>query len=184
MRRQFRILLCCATLLTHAALAQKVKVGYDKSIDFSKYKTYSWTVSSTLPSFPNLYSQVFDYINGEMKSKGFTRIDKHGDLKLGMSGGIDLGIATGASTPFVSDPDQAPPSNNATMWTGSEDAGTLSVPVAKGNLRLQFVDSQTNQIVWSGTVAQKLDPEKRDKSMQLIGNALDKLFAQFPPPSK
>ena len=40
------------------AFAQKVNVGYDKSVDFSRYKTYTWAEPAMPPTRPMLYSTV------------------------------------------------------------------------------------------------------------------------------
>jgi len=44
-----------------------------------------------------------------------------------------------------------------------------------------MVDRETNKLVWSGTVVQKLEPTKVDKSLELVGKAINKLFEEYPP---
>ena len=61
------------------AQAQKVEVGYDKSVNFEKYKTYSWAEAATPPARPMLYQTVVGWIDGDLNSKGFQRVDKDGD---------------------------------------------------------------------------------------------------------
>jgi len=166
----------CAPL----AFGQKVKVGYDKGTDFSKFKSYTWTQPSTLPSFPALYAAVVAQIDGDLKAKGFNRVEKDGDLLLGIAGGVDMGISAGGEAPFTSDLRQAPPTSDATMWTGT-GGGMLAPPIGKGTLRLEFVERGANKMIWSGSVSQKLDPNKRQKTLESVGNAIDKLLQQFPP---
>jgi hypothetical protein len=62
----------CLAAFSSLVLAQKVKVGYDKSAEFSKYKTYSWATPATPPTRPLLYAEVVNSIDGELNSKGLT----------------------------------------------------------------------------------------------------------------
>src|SRR5277367_2710539 len=77
--------------LATSGLAQKIKVGYDKSVDFSKYKTYTWTKPVMPPTRPLLYQNVVDQVDEIFKSKGLTRTEKGGDLTLIAAGGIGFG---------------------------------------------------------------------------------------------
>ena len=56
--------------------------------------------------------------------------------------------------------------------------------VPDATLLLEFVDRAANLIVWAGTVTQKLDIEKKTKSLELADKAVAKLLKQFPPTSK
>jgi len=56
-------------------------------------------------------------------------------------------------------------------------------PVPDASLVLQFVDRRANQLIWSGTVTQKLDIEQKSKSLELVNKAIAKLLKPFPPSS-
>jgi len=167
-----------------SALGQKVKVGYDKSVNFSKYKTYTLAEPAMPPTRPVLYATVIKSIDGELSSKGLQRTDKNGDLTLQVAGGVDFGIAVSGGPPLTSSYGGAPPAMNATMWTGAGGTqGTLLPPVPEASLELEFVDRSANQIVWSGTVTQALDVERKEKSLELANKAVTKLLKRFPPRS-
>jgi len=168
--------------LAISAPAQKVKVGYDKSVDFSKYKTYTLAEPATPPSRPILYATVITSIDAEMNSKGFQRVDKNGDLTLEIAGGVGFGIVVSGGPPVTSSNNGPPPAMNATMWTGAGGGqGSLQPAVPDASLELEFVDRNANQIVWSGTVTQALDMERKDKSLDLAIKAVTKLLKPFPP---
>jgi hypothetical protein len=173
--------------LTTAGFAQKVKVGYDKSANFSKYKTYTWAKPTMPPTRPLLYETVVGTIDEQLKAKGFERTDKNGDLTLIAAGGIGFGNNMAVGTPILSTYDGPPPNMNATMWTGADGSSALLAPsVAQGTLVLEFVDHGENKVIWNGTVAQNLDPEQKEKSLDLVEKAIAKLLKGFPPkgPSK
>lgn len=87
--------------LSSAAFAQKIKVGYDKSVDFSHYKTYTWAEPSMPPTRPMLYSTVVASVDDNLKNNGLQRVDKNGDLTLNPAGGIEYGISSAAGTPML-----------------------------------------------------------------------------------
>jgi hypothetical protein len=48
---------------------------------------------------------------------------------------------------------------------------------------LEFVDRQRNDVVWTGTVTQALDPTEKEESLSLAEKAVVKLLKKFPPKS-
>lgn len=168
-------------VLLPAAFGQKVRVGYDKSADFSKYKTYSWTKPQTPPTRPLLYSTVVAEIDGALAAKGFKRVEENGDLVLMTAGGVDFSTGFAGGTPIPSVYSGPPPAINSNMWTGAEGGSPIMAVVSDATLVVEFADRTTNTVVWSGTVKQKLDIERKNKSLELASKAVTKLFKQFPP---
>ena len=80
-----------------------MQVGYDKSIDFSRYKTYTVANPAIPPARPLLYASVVGSIDQELTSKGFARTEKDGDLILIPEGGTEVGLSQGAGTPILPD---------------------------------------------------------------------------------
>lgn len=160
--------------------AQKVKVGYDKSANFSKFKTYNWTEPAMPAVRPVVFEAVVARTDVELQTKGLRRVSKEGDLTLTPAGGIDFGFAGVASTPILPTYSGPPPSINGGMWTGAAGPSTAGTYVPEGTLVLTFVDRANNKVVWSGTVKQKLDIEQKNKSLELIDKAVIKLLKEFP----
>lgn len=180
--RTIRHLLLLTLIALPNASAQKVKVGYDKSADFSKYHSYTWTNPETSPQRPLLYASMVGLIDQELKKKGLTRVESDGDLILIPAGGMEYGLNTGAGTPITLGYGGPPPSINATMWTGSAGpANLMAIAVPEGSLILSFVDRSVNKVVWNGTVTQKLDLHNHGKSVDLIQKSITKLLTGFPP---
>jgi hypothetical protein len=168
--------------LSSTAFAQKTKVGYDKSADFSRYKTYTWAEPAMPPTRPMLYSTVVASVDDNLKSKGLQRVDKNGDLTLNPAGGIEFGISSAAGTPILSTYGTQPAAADATMWTGAGGTANLtSSYVPQGTLQLQFVDRSSNKIVWNGVVSEKLDVENKKESLDKIYKGIAKLIKEYPP---
>jgi len=169
--------------VAYPGFSQKVEVGYDKSIDFSRYRTYTIPKPSMQPTRPVLYSTVMGAIYNDLKAKRFEALDSGGDLILVCIGGMDFGTNVAAGTPILPTYSGAPISTNATMWIGAAGPDNLRTApyVPEGNLMLTFVDPNLHKIIWSGTVSQKLDIEQKNDSLKRVEKAISKLLKKFPP---
>lgn len=171
-------------LVTPASVSgQKVKTGHDKSVDFTKYKTYSWSAPEMPVTRPVLYAGIIGWVDMDLKAKGFTKVEKDGDLSLIPAGGMEFGVNTAAGTPILPTYGGQPPSIDATRWTGAAGAAYSAAGpyVPEGTFALTFVDRASNKIVWNGTVKEKLDVENKMKSVDRVHKAVSKLMKRFPP---
>jgi hypothetical protein len=186
--RKPRSLLWTLVLLTACSSvvsAQKVKVGYDKTADFSKYTTYTWAPPGVPPTRPLLYYHVVGTIDEYLQSKGLKRTEQGGDLILAGAGGVGFGVHTLAGTPIVPAYSGLPPSIDSGMWVGASGVSNGMAPLlAEGTLLLEFVDQRANKVVWSGSVSEKLDTDKKKESLKRVDRALAKLLSKFPPEKK
>jgi hypothetical protein len=161
-----------AAVFITPGFAQKIRIGYDKSVDFSKYKTYTWAKPEAPAQRPLLYLNVVSQIDDELKAKGLQRTEENGDLTLVGAGGIGFGY-------------NMPPAfeMEAAYWSGKEDLGALTAPmVGEGTLILEFVDRSKNKMIWRGTATEKLDPSVV-KSLPRIEKTVSKLVKAYPPKS-
>ena len=182
--RAFQILLVAGTLST-GCFAQKVNVGFDKSVDFSKYKTFTFPEPGTPTGRPILYMTVVSTIRTELEAKGLKSVDKDGDLTVIARGGFAYGSSSDAGLTSDPCPNCQAPLRDPMEWTGeAAPPGISSTPLPKGILALNLVDRETNKLVWAGSVSQKLDPEKKQKSLEKAHAAIRKLLMEFPPKKK
>lgn len=181
MHPKLRIYLLLLAVASSAA-AQKTKVGYDKSADFSRYKTYTRAEPGNPPSRPVLYATLVGSIDHELKSRGLGKVDSNPDLIVVPAGGMEFGINQAAGIPILNTYSGIPPTVDATMWVGAAGPSNLMAPyVPEGTLMLSFVDRSSNKVVWSGTVTQKFDIENKKDALDRVDKAIVKLLAQFPP---
>ena len=78
----------CLLLLAVPAFAQKIKVDYNKSIDFSRYKTYSWLMPKD-PARPFVAMDIVGATDDELKARGLTKTPSGGDLIVSAYGSLD-----------------------------------------------------------------------------------------------
>jgi hypothetical protein len=172
------VMFCVATL----GWGQKVKVGHDQAVDFTQYKTYSWTDVKPPVGRPLLYTLIVATIDGELQTKGFTKVEKDGDLLLFPAGGVDASYALSAGAPVGNFID-VPLSVASGSWVGpfTLTGGGVSPIVSAGSLLLAFVDRKQGRLVWEGTVSDKFDSANRKESAERAQKCVTKLLKDFPP---
>ena len=162
------------------AWAQKVKVGYDKSADFGKYKTYSWiprTAPSTNPLLATLIDNNIDY---QLHQKGLTKVDSDPDLLVKSYGGAeDVQGGFLPQDPNYTATGGAPmPGDN--MWVGS--LPPTPVPqVMEGAITVDLFDTRQKHVVWRATATGKMDYDKRSKLLDQANKAVSEMFKKYPP---
>jgi hypothetical protein len=183
--RKLPFLLVVVVLSTACGFAQKVKVGYDKSVDFSKYKTHTLKLPPAPSSRPLLYASVVGSIRNGIESKGLVSVEKGGDLTVIAGGSLDYGLESGVNPLADTCANCQAPQVDVQLWAGfMPPPGSAGKPQPSGTLKLDMIDRTTNKEVWSGMVVQKLNAQKPDQSLEKVGAAIAKLLSEFPPKTK
>ncbi len=180
----FRVVvaLLFAVTLGISAQAQKIKVVYDKQLDFSQFKTYAWAPHGAVAR-PMLAANVVGAIEEELKARGLQKVnldDKPG-LIIEVYGSIDqessfysndpLYMASGGIPPFD-------PSFSGPMLTGMY--GNTTVTIHKGQLVVDLIDANNKKLVWRGMSQQNLAAHNPNKLVSQVNNAITKMFKQYP----
>src|SRR5271167_1349991 len=176
--------LILALVLSLGAQAQKIHVAVpDKSIDFSKFKTYSWEPLGAV-SHPMLAADVVGAIEDQMKAKGLQLVPCNPDLVIKVYGSIDqestaysndpLYMGTGGVPPF--DPSLYGPALVGT-W------GNTTVTIHKGELVVDLIDFAAKKLVWRGMAQDNLAAHDKNKLLDQVNNAITKMFKDYPPKS-
>ena len=182
MKRPWIFFCLSLVLIAQAGLAQKVKTGYNKATDFSKYKTYTWAPLGREIARPLMFNVVTGTVEDQLRSKGLSCADKDGDLTLIIGGSLDMASNLVAGAPILSVPSAPPPNMTSGLWVGSNVTWAVTGgSFQQGTLVLEFVDREKNEVLWIGTVKQSIDLTQKEKSMDLVAKAVIKLLKQFPP---
>ena len=133
--RKLPFVLVVVMLSVTFGFAQKVKVGYDKSVDFSKYKSYTWQEPGT-ESRPFLYATVAGSIRSELEAKGLARMEKDGDLTVIAIGAVGYGLSgCGNDRRLLSELPETPCRSPGMDWK-NRAAGCLGRTSSRGNSRV------------------------------------------------
>lgn len=167
------------------AMAQDVRYDFDKSKDFSKYKTYKWVSIKEADQVDELTAKrLTTAIDAELANKGLTKTDSDSaDLYIGFQ------TALGKEkqyTAFNSGWGYGP--GWGAGWYGYGGGMTTSTTygststIYNGQLDISMYDAMEKQLVWLGAATKTLDPKaKPDKKEKNISKAVAKLLKNYPP---
>ncbi|HUN62743.1 MAG TPA: DUF4136 domain-containing protein [Candidatus Sulfotelmatobacter sp.] len=167
-------------LLAAKSAAQQVKFDYDRSADFSQYKTFCWEKVQTRD--PLFVDRIKSDVGSVLTAKGLTEVPSGGDISIiaiqmtkeqqtlntfydGFGGGWGWRRFGGGGFGDFGD---------ATTTTDTYKVGTLV---------LDLYDTKTKQLVWRGSTSDTLS-NNSNKNIQNLDKGVEKLFKQFPPDTK
>src|SRR5262245_16596108 len=119
-----RLMLATVVFAVAVAHAQKIQVGFDKSADFSQFKTYAWIPRDTPATVPLLATKIQLDVDYELQQKGLQKVEKDPDLLVTYQGGVDVKGAAAAHDPGYTATGGIPPVNS-TMWGGTLPASSV-----------------------------------------------------------
>jgi hypothetical protein len=172
---QSLILLC---LFVSGAHAQKIKVEYNKDLDFSKFKTYAWGHHDAV-SRPTLALAIAGAIEEELTKRGLRKVDSSPDVFLQMYGSVDTDMSVSYSDPLYSGMGGIPSFDSGFVMWGYMPGGTTAVTIHKGQLVVDVIDATQKKLVWRGMATEKLSDNKQ-KLIKQVNTAVEKMFQQYP----
>lgn len=164
--------LACLSLMLLCACAPSVAVDYDKSADFSRYRTYGWG-KGTPAKNPALDRQIVESIDQNLTQKGFTKTDADPDLV----------VAYHAATHEEIDYDQSSYTTGSGPAYGSpESSSAASTPmrVKVGTIVVDMYDAKKKRNVWHGVGSDLVMDDPAKTSAEIQRGAV-KMFEKFPP---
>jgi hypothetical protein len=188
-RSSLVVLLLC--LVVSGGRAQKAETQFDRSTDFSRYKTYAWReynlTTQQNPQNEKLIEQsLVEAVNAQLKTKGLTDSQNNPDFYLSYHGGS--GMTEGASGSALKPHEVANPSTMGTTFTTNTIPGSIpNVWVEMhGMVVFEVRDAKSDAVVWSSTVSKKIKkpghmPENLDQETAKIAQVA---FRKFPPKSR
>jgi hypothetical protein len=154
-------------LASTIAFGQQVSVNYDHGSSFAQYHTYAWGSNNTNQIQNSILAQVAQQdINSAMQAKGFQLVQEsqNPDLLLVASGGL----------------------KQQTSWTawgmrglGGGMGGITPQQNVEGTLIVDLHSVKTQSLIWRG-IAQNTLSSNGNKNQQMVGNAVTKMFKQWP----
>jgi hypothetical protein len=158
-------------LLGRTAFAQDVAYDYDKTTDFSRFRTYAWVRGHALSDELN-HKRIVTAVDSQLASRHL-RPAQPGETP-------DLLVAYHAS--FDRDLQISASGWGGYRIGGSRSGSARAEEIVRGTLVVDLVDASTRTIVWRGVATRDVDlqasPEKREKN---INKAAAKLFKHYPP---
>ena len=178
------VLMLAAIMLGTNAMAEKIRVHYDHTLDFTKFKTYGWAPHGAV-AHPMLALDAVGAVEDELNARGLTKVAENPDLIIAFYGAVDSEVsmtsnnpiynATGGIPPF--DPSMTSPGNSL-YWDSYY--GNSTVVVYPGQLVIDLIDFKTKKLAWRGFAAEAISPNNPDKLMDEVNSTIKKLFKEYP----
>lgn len=175
-------LLLILTLFAFVACST-VRIGYDydKSADFTKFRTYAFSEETMkMPMNQLNRDRLIAAVENQLMLKGLTKSDKADviiDLRVK---GVEVQTANATTTGAYNGY-----RHRYGRWGYGTGFSTTQIDYDKyieGTLFVTMVDKQADKIVWQGTGTKIIDehatPEKREQN---INKAVTQIFVNYPP---
>jgi hypothetical protein len=177
MRSRLGLTLVTAGVATLAACSSiTTSADYDKSANFSQYKTYAWKDTDQKQN-ELVENRIKAAVDSQLQAKGLHKVDSNPDLWVVEH--VRLSEQTQIST-YDSG------WGYGWGWHGGYGGGGMSTTTVQkipvGNLIIDLVDAKESQLKWRGTASKTLDPSASvDKKTEHVNEAVAKMFADYPP---
>jgi len=159
-------------LLALTVAAQKVTVDHDKSVVFSKYRTYAWK-EGTPAKNPLMATRIVQAIDNQMTLKGLTKVAGDRDP--------DLFIVYHAAVDYETQLNTVGMGYGWGYYGGTTTTYVDKIPI--GTLLVEMGDPSSQKMVWRGQGTDDLS-DKPEKIEKKINQIVEKLFKKFPPEQK
>jgi Domain of unknown function (DUF4136) len=155
-------------------LASTVTYDYDRTANFSKFRSYTWVRGNPAKDDLN-HQRIMGAVDAQLAMRGFSKVENGGtaDVLVAYHATFDESIqvnmfGSGGWGPYG--------------FGGSRMGNARADRITVASLVVDMVDASAKKIVWRGTASQDLDPnanaEKKDKN---ISKAVEKMFKNYPP---
>ncbi len=167
-----------ATVITASPmLAQTVTIDYDHTVNFLKFKTYTW--QKVHATDPGVEVRMNIALERTMKGRYMTEVPSGGDVTITA---LDATQDKAEFTDFYS-------SLKGFDWqhvagaTGFLDSGTTVQDVPLNTLIIDMYDPKTHQLLWRGAITEPV-AKSEDKNDRIIDHAVTLLINKYPPKYK
>lgn len=180
------IMTMLASIMVSIHANAQVQSDYDKSVDFTKYKTYSfagWQKDSDKALNDLDKQRIYEAFKAEFAARDLEYTSENGDMLITLFIVIDSKTSTTAYTDYH---------NNFGMglglgmgyagpsWGWGNGVATTNYvenDYKQGTLVMDALDGSTKKLIWQGTLQSVVNenPQKREKSIpKKIGKLMDK----------
>ena len=148
----------CATTVD---VPKDVNYDYNVNFDFTKLKTYDISPTPTTVGIEHLMMErIKTAIDTQLQAKNVIKASSNPDFLVAIYG-VRSKIFT-------------------TVWRGSGK----DLIVEKGKLILQFIDPETNRVIWWGEARAILDPNTQPaEETKMVNDVVHRILQKFPPAS-
>jgi len=167
MKIKFALCAMAVCITSAVAVGQQVSVNYNHSQSFAGYHTYAWASDNANQIQNSILAQVAQTdIDTALQGKGLQKVQEsqNPDLILLASGGMRQQTSYSAW---------------GMRGIGGGMGGITPEQNVEGTLIVDLHDVKTQSLVWRG-IAQGTLSNNGNKNQQMVQNAVNKMFKQWP----
>ena len=178
---KYRVLSSIAiAILAATTLLAEVKTDYDRTAEFSRYKTYSWGKVHT--QNPLWEDRIKAAVASALAAKGWTEVESDGDVSI-----MAMEMTEDHHT-LNTYYDNFGGGWGWRRWDGGggDDFGTSTTTedtYRVGTLVVDLFDTGAKRLIFRGSASDTLS-DKSDKNIKKLNSDVQKMFEHFPPEMK
>ena len=159
-------------------LAQTVTIDYDHTVNFLKFKSYTW--EKIHASDPDVESRITAAMQRDMTGRYMTEVAKGGDVTLTA---VEATQDKQEFTTFYNGLGSGYAWQRPWGSAGFMDTQATLGDIPLDTLVVDMYDTKTHKLLWRGTVTQPVGGSE-DKNDQRIDKAVTLLISKYPPKYK
>ena len=173
------------TLVTACASSPTIHSDYDRSVDFSQFKTYGYFSPMGIenPNYSSLLGQMFrDAIDAQMQPRGYVLSDNP-DLLINVSARLeDKTQVRTYSEPVYGGGYYGYRGGRYAAWGGyGYGTSTHVSQYTEGTVNVDMVDIDNKRMVWEGVAIGRVDEKKQNENLrQDIMDGVAAMFENYP----
>jgi len=177
------LLITFALITACSSNPTKIHSDYDRSVDFSQYKTYGYYSPMGIenPNYSSLLGQMFrDAIDVQMKQRGYVRSDNP-DLLFNVSARMeDKTRVTTMQNPGMYGGYYGYRGGLYDPWGGYGYGTTTHVSqYTEGTINIDMVDPRLKRMLWEGVAIGRVK-DKNDNLREDVMTGVAEMFAGYP----
>ena len=175
-----KLLICGIALFVMSCATVSVSFDYDRSVDFTEFKTYKW-VTKNLPGDalnqnPFLKKAIISAVNDQLQAKGYIMKE---------SGDTDFAVAIHGQ---IQQKTQVTNYNDFgwyNPWWGPYGGNIDVSTYDEGTLVIDIIDIKEKELAWRGLATSIVTGYKNDeKGQKMVQENVAKVMVNFPPPAR
>jgi len=184
MRKVIVLLPLCVLLLVAgcAYFPVSTQYRYNGTVDFSTLRAYDWLPAPSAGIEDKLnMDEVVETVRAEMEKKGISHSPSSPDFLIAVHGAVEEKVdymKWGSSR------------RSGGVWDAYGNFSSVEyqpnikrIVYVKGKLVIDFVDKETNELIWRGLVTATLNPKEASEERTVrVREAVVTVLGKFPPP--
>ena len=177
--------LVALALMTACASSTNIRSDYDRSVDFSNYKTYGYFSPMGIenPNYSSLLGQMFrDAIDAQMQSRGYVK-SNNPDLLFNVSARLeDKTKVTTTTDPMMYGGYYGYRGGMYSPWGGyGYGTQTHVSQYTEGTVNVDMVDPKLKRMLWEGVAIGRVNEKQKSQELrQNIMTGVAEMFEGYP----